>query len=118
MCEGVRRHGREPSAADTRVCQAAALEEPRETQRQTDRHTRTQRQALEFSPSQGAENEGESLTKTQHSLSMVSSGWLLVPNYSFWGHFNLDSKVTFLPIVILLAAKILRYHLKRFLNPS
>lgn len=109
MCEGVRKHCRAVPGGGTRGT---------EKDSETDTHARTQRQALEFSPSQGVENEGESLTKTQQSLSMVSSGWLLVPNFSFRGYFNLDSEVTFLPIVILLTAKLLRYHLKVFLNPT
>lgn len=41
------------------------------------------RQALEFLLSQGTEYEGESLIKILHSVSMVYSGWRLVPNLGF-----------------------------------
>lgn len=65
------------------------------------------RQALEFLPSQGTENEGESLIKILHSVSMVYPGWRLVPNLGFRGYFNLDGEVIFLSMIILLTAKYL-----------
>lgn len=60
---------------------------------------------LEFLLSQGTENEGESLTKILHGVSMVCSGWLLVPNLGFRGYFNLDGEVIFLTMIMLLTAK-------------
>lgn len=61
--------------------------------------------ALDFLLSQGTENEGESLIKILHSVSVVYSGWLLVPNLGFRGYFNLDGEVLFLSMIILVTAK-------------
>lgn len=65
---------------------------------------------LKFLQSEVFENEGEA----QPGIPMVCSGWLSIPNFSFRGHFNLDSKVTFLSIIIFIDGKILMYHLKLF----
>lgn len=68
--------------------------------------------------SQGVESEGESLIEIQHSISVVYSGWLLVPNFSFRSYFNPDSEINVAFHHHFAESKILIYHFKLFLNPS